>query len=159
MQVTSKSVFSHFLTSGWDHSSRSGKYFQSPICRFPGPTLQKYLGKFVMLRMKWRKLRFGRKDSRELWNSPCFQLPKMTLIRESDIERTLPSNAAGTRDYGSSALLVLPTTSISSPPLSQVLAVVGCLSQPRPCRDVSLGISLIGFVVLKSALKLEQCNT
>lgn len=152
MQVTSKSVFSHFLTSGWDHSSRSGKYLQSPICCFPGPTLQKYLGKFVMLRMKWRKLRFGRNNSREreLWDSPCFQLPKMTLIRESEIERAFPSNAAGTRDCGSSALVVLLTTSICSAPLSQVLAVIGCLPQPRPCREVSLGISLIGFVVLKS---------
>lgn len=64
--------------------------------------------------------------------------------------KALPSNAAGTRNCDSSALLGLPTTSISSPPMSQVLAVAKCWPQPRHCTEVSLSMSLIGFVVLKS---------
>lgn len=50
------------------------------------------------------------KDSREreLWNSPCVQLPKMTLIRESEMDRALPSNVAGTRNCGYLHFLCFP---------------------------------------------------
>lgn len=74
------------------------------------------------------------KDSREreLWNSPCVQLPKMTLIRESEMDRALPSNVAGTRNCGSSAFLVLPSTSIISPPLSQCWPCFGVCHSPGP---------------------------
>lgn len=75
---------------------------------------------------------FGRKDSREEeWrNSPGVQLPKATLICESEMEKILLSSPAGTGTCDTSALTLL-TISSSSPPLPQVLTVVGCLPQAQ----------------------------
>lgn len=95
---------------------------------------------------------FGRKDSREgeRKNSPGIELPKMTLICESEMEKMLPSSPAGTGTCDTSVLPLLLTTSGGSSTLPQVLAVVGCLPQPRHPSEVLLGIPLMIFVVLKS---------